>query len=141
MLEQLAHDELVEMAREDSIEVYSRPIDDDCQIWKSQKIAMPTAYKVVKRKKLKNGYFHRQIEKRVISFFPNPSYESITIEYPPSNATNVEIYTLNGQLMSRSLLVNGEKNISLKELTSGVYMINIICDGRSVQRDKLLVIK
>ena len=58
-----------------------------------------------------------------ISVFPNPANDIVTISLP-SIGYWVGIYTLGGQKIYEGLVHKNSLSISLKELSSGTYIIN-----------------
>ncbi len=67
-----------------------------------------------------------QKETSVFSVFPNPTSESLTIKLiDVKKNTVVQIRNINGQLIREVVLSSSNQNISIENLPSGLYFINL----------------
>lgn len=65
------------------------------------------------------------------SIYPNPVKDVITIKLNDVNLTSVEMYNVMGQkILSTTSLNNNQLNVS--ELNSGIYLLNINADGKTL---------
>lgn len=70
------------------------------------------------------------ITSRFISFFPNPSKESITISNNNiKESILIELYNSVGEKIMYSMLVNEATTLSIKHLAAGIYYLKASCNG------------
>ncbi len=70
-----------------------------------------------------------------ISVFPNPANDNLTIR--SSEKANVDIYTLQGQLVKSTQSKEEETTINLTNLSKGVYLIKVITE-KGIMVNKLV---
>jgi len=90
-----------------------------------------------------NDRFNKEIGK--VTVYPNPANGDITIKYfiPQNENAEFSIYDLAGKKIT-SYLLNGENNqltISLANLNPGIYLYNVVSNGKIVKQDKIVVIR
>ncbi len=83
---------------------------------------------------------------KTISIFPNPARTEVNIAYdlPPfKGEASMEIYDLQGKQKGRWTLsqAQGEFRISVKDWTSGVYMLKLLTQGQVLETRKLVITK
>jgi hypothetical protein len=79
----------------------------------------------------------RQQEWKVM---PNPAKDWTWIIHPEIQNAKVEVISMNGMLQNMHGISNGRKTmVSLNGLSSGVYLIRVVQDGRVVFTDKIIV--
>lgn len=68
-----------------------------------------------------------QVAVPYFALFPNPATESITLNYKANtNRVTIEIYNTTGQLVKKTDgNFNSEKSISIKDLSSGLYVLKL----------------
>ena len=71
------------------------------------------------------------------SVYPNPFTNSITIS--GKNISRLEIVNCNGAIIHASNYSSiNEVNLSLSDLSKGIYFINIISNGGTIEHNKIL---
>ena len=76
----------------------------------------------------------------VVSIFPNPANEFITIQVPGlSKVQDLEIRDILGNKIQNIALLSNKK-LNISGLSSGVYFVNLKVDGNSINR-KIVVVK
>jgi hypothetical protein len=76
-----------------------------------------------------------QVQKHLI--YPNPASDLVTINVDTKNKTAVRIVALDGQIVKLYQLPPENKQISISDLTKGIYVVWIICEGQ-IFIDKLV---
>lgn len=75
----------------------------------------------------------RELQNRqTFSIFPNPASDKLTIHTSEQLNSEVQIYTVSGNLISREIIDDGNVNIS--DLTSGVYIIEVELEGKKLRK-------
>lgn len=70
--------------------------------------------------------------------YPNPASDKVRINMNSNSKMVVRIVSLNGQLVRLvQLLPENENSISVSDLSKGIYVVWIICDGK-IFKDKLI---
>jgi hypothetical protein len=82
------------------------------------------------------GYIDPEIITDDISMFPNPAHQEFNITVEGYIIDEVSIYTLTGQQVYR--IRPKDKTIDISGLPSGMYIVEVMVEGRKVRR-KLLV--
>ncbi|MBK6965172.1 MAG: exo-alpha-sialidase [Bacteroidales bacterium] len=79
----------------------------------------------------------------LFSIFPNPASERIQINFNtiPSNGILFSIRNMQGELVLRRLIQNGEINIDVSGLKNGVYCVGFSSNDNPLQYSKLFVSK
>jgi hypothetical protein len=67
----------------------------------------------------------REIEKEVISIFPNPAVDLLKLNVPFKDDCHVEIRNMVGQIVKDNILTSGEKEINVSNLPEGSYLLTI----------------
>ncbi|MCC7303741.1 MAG: T9SS type A sorting domain-containing protein [Bacteroidia bacterium] len=79
------------------------------------------------------------------NLFPNPSNGEMTLEYflPENSTGSFIIRDVTGKLISSYTLLAGENQLDIQEsnLPNGVYLYEILQDGKTVKTEKLVVTK
>ena len=82
-----------------------------------------------------------------LKLYPNPARDIVICNYPVDNLSSftrldLNIYDITGQQIFTALLdKSGQQNISLVDLSEGVYFVTIRQDGIITTQEKLVVIK
>ena len=63
--------------------------------------------------------------KPVISVYPNPVKDFVTIKSEQSSLESIEIFDINGKMVKQENVIGQEKEMNISELTSGAYIIRI----------------
>ena len=63
-----------------------------------------------------------------ISIYPNPANEVITVNVANESLSRIEIYDITGKLVLTQTTTQQETTIDIKDLNSGMYLINIISE-------------
>jgi ELWxxDGT repeat protein len=66
--------------------------------------------------------------------YPNPANNTFSIQTDNTNNTTVKVFSLTGQLL---LQTRQTQNISIAQLPAGIYMVQVIADGK-VHTEKLV---
>ena len=74
-----------------------------------------------------------------IKWYPNPAKETVTIETPIP--VEMEIYNLEGKTILKSNLKAEKNNVSLQDISKGVYYIGFRFDDKIVKIEKILIDK
>jgi hypothetical protein len=79
----------------------------------------------------------------LFSIFPNPASDKIQINFNtiPSNGILFSIRNMQGELVLRRLIQNGEINIDVSGLKNGVYCVGFSSNDNPLQYSKLFVSK
>lgn len=73
----------------------------------------------------------QQFSESLVSVFPNPFSGTITVNVPAGEKASAQIFDGSGKCHAIMTLSTGMPNrIDLKALASGVYYVNISCDGK-----------
>lgn len=64
-----------------------------------------------------------------VSIYPNPANEVITVNISDESLSRIEIYDITGKLVLSQTTIQEETTIDLKDLNSGMYLINIISEN------------
>ena len=77
------------------------------------------------------------------SIYPNPAKDLAFMRYDVSSGVNanLEIYDLVGKKVKSLNLTNGSNNLlfSVNEFESGIYLCNLVIDGKIIDTEKLVV--
>lgn len=77
------------------------------------------------------------------SIYPNPAKDLAFMRYDVSSNVNanLEIYDLVGKKVKSLNLTNGSNNLlfSVNEFESGIYLCNLVIDGKIIDTEKLVV--
>lgn len=65
-----------------------------------------------------------------ISIYPNPVADNLNIS-GINGETTARIYSINGQLMHTSILINSVSEINVSELPGGLYVIKVETDAET----------
>lgn len=76
-----------------------------------------------------------QEDSNVVSLYPNPASNEITIEC--NNMTQVSILSITGQLLRQESLTSDMVKMQLNGLSSGLYLIRIVCSNGNTLVRKL----
>ncbi|WP_010182514.1 T9SS type A sorting domain-containing protein [Aquimarina agarilytica] len=63
--------------------------------------------------------------KTTLTFYPNPSKNSISFEGITSNSLTVKLYDISGNLVFTKIVTKNQKEISLNTISSGLYMLKL----------------
>lgn len=74
-----------------------------------------------------------------IKWYPNPAKEYVTIETPIP--VEMEIYSLEGKTILKSDLKADKNNISLQEISKGIYYIGFKFEDKIIKIEKILIDK
>jgi lysophospholipase L1-like esterase len=66
--------------------------------------------------------------------YPNPVSDMVTLSYPKNKIATLELYNNIGQLIRKQEINNASTNLSLENLTKGIYIIRIISDGSQITK-------
>ncbi len=80
------------------------------------------------------------ISPTVISFFPNPCDKDIVLSIEPNTADKIKIYSITGQKVLTTALPENN-TISVANLPSGVYVMDISNKGKRIQSKKFVIIR
>ncbi len=71
--------------------------------------------------------FAANINENAIKLFPNPTSNTLTINYVGNEKTAqaINIYNVNGQLISTNILLNSSNEINVSQYASGTYLATI----------------
>ena len=76
--------------------------------------------------------------KKRLSIYPNPAKNHLTIDYSNKNNYSMNIYNLSGSLIKEYKFAESSNYISIKDLCSGYYVAEIICEEKTL-RKKLII--
>ncbi len=66
-----------------------------------------------------------------LKVYPNPTQETLSVEYPVGKNCSYEIFSVTGVLMnSASLNASGKQDVDVRNLDSGLYFIRVCTDGK-----------
>lgn len=85
------------------------------------------------------------IEENTMSFYPNPAtsilhfdFNNTTIGFSKPNSCEVQIYNTLGQLVLTSILEREKPELSIEGLSSGLYLVEVLIDGKRIAGEKLI---
>ena len=78
-------------------------------------------------------------EQASFAVYPNPTNGELTIENADNNATSVEIYSLTGEMVFESALIDGQNILDLELLEAGTYFYAIKNSDIILRNDKLII--
>jgi hypothetical protein len=74
------------------------------------------------------------------SVYPNPASTSLHVTVNTGgNAVQLNVYNIMGEVVMRETLNDGNNNLSVEELTNGVYFYSILKNGAVIETKKLIV--
>ena len=76
--------------------------------------------------------------KEKLNIYPNPAKNHLTIDYSNKNNYSMSIYSLSGSLIKKYKFAESLNYISIEDLYSGYYFVEILCDEKT-QRKKLII--
>ncbi|MDZ4666984.1 MAG: T9SS type A sorting domain-containing protein [bacterium] len=87
--------------------------------------------------------WHTALAKQVVTsgvnFFPNPGKDLISIESPDASAIGLNLYDLLGNtILSKTLNNQAERNFNVSELARGVYLLELVQDGKKTAKRLIL---
>ncbi|RSK38305.1 PQQ-dependent sugar dehydrogenase [Mangrovimonas spongiae] len=74
-----------------------------------------------------------------VAIYPNPTYDSITISSNYSKPYQVNMYSILGKKVFTKEIQEKNKKISVENLQSGLYLVEIISDSNKKQLQKLII--
>lgn len=97
----------------------------------------------IQYRSLQNGLEHRKSEYPLLGIWPNPAKSSAWLHYPieADEYGTIEIYDAQGRLMNKfKPNNNGLVELSLKDYSSGIYIVHLIAFDKAVESIKLTVL-
>lgn len=86
----------------------------------------------------KNAYKTNQID--IINVYPNPANNILCTDIDSHDTKcEIKIYNIEGKLVSKISLENGENCFNIKELKKGVYILEAVLNGRQMKTAKFLI--
>ena len=84
---------------------------------------------------LVNIEFEAQVDQGLL-IYPNPSSNSISIQYDDVNNVSIRIFNINAQLVTEYSFINskGELKIDISKLRNGIYFLSLIDEDTKVVR-------
>lgn len=82
--------------------------------------------------RLDNENVDQTFDNTEVLLYPNPSYENINISYEGNNVKRVEIYNIEGKLISTYQFQANITTIDLKNYPDGLYYVRLIKDDGSI---------
>jgi hypothetical protein len=80
-----------------------------------------------------------------VSVYPNPTNGDMTVKYfiPKNEKAEFAVFDLSGQKITSYILAgeNNQLTISERNLTPGIYLYNVVSNGKIVKQDKIVIIK
>ncbi len=73
-----------------------------------------------------------------VNIFPNPSNGSFTVSSPEGENCLVEVSSLTGQILFKEKTAGGNKNIELKNISKGIYIVTVY-GSENTTRHKILI--
>jgi len=75
-----------------------------------------------------------------ISMYPNPANNFVTIDLQGNNASEINIYTIGGQLALSEIIDNGtNRKLDISKLNRGVYLYEVLNENEIIHLSKLVV--
>lgn len=62
---------------------------------------------------------------KVISVYPNPAISTLNVKNAPNTEASYEIFRMDGAIIMKSQLVEGNSSIDIASLNSGLYLLKI----------------
>lgn len=78
--------------------------------------------------------------KAVVTYYPNPSSDLITVKIENINSTNfnLTIYNIMGKIVKSEKINTNQKQINITDLSNGIYTVEIKAEGWS-EKQKLII--
>jgi hypothetical protein len=85
---------------------------------------------------------HSTSFKGILDIHPNPANSILTISIGALiRGTEIELYTVNGQLVQKQAIVNSENqyNFDVSKLPGGMYLVLILNKGIVIEKQKIII--
>jgi hypothetical protein len=79
-------------------------------------------------------------ENEKVLIYPNPAYETVTIEIPGYSGRNyrLKVSTLMGEIIDDKLLYSDNSTFSISKYSRGMYILKLFDEGRLIGQQKLI---
>ena len=88
------------------------------------------------RRLINSSTINNNKSKEIISIYPNPANDIISVELPINKST-IEIMNFNGQIVKRMKSYNSLTQIDISDLKGGIYLIKV-ADEKGVFTKKFI---
>jgi hypothetical protein len=81
-----------------------------------------------------------EVENSKINVFPNPSTGKITVRFDADfNGAVVQVYSLNGEMVTETHVTNSEMEIDLSKKAKGAYFIQVTKGDLPLMNKKVVI--
>ena len=82
-----------------------------------------------------------ELKKSMVKVGPNPTsdYINVAFDTPPTHEVKIEITTVTGQLIKKQNVTSVNNNITIQELPSGTYFLNITSQNKNYNQSITLI--
>lgn len=70
-------------------------------------------------------------ENGILRVYPNPAKDLVTVDMTSANEANWTLINMNGQTVKVGVLENGTGSIDVADLPSGMYMLQLVSNGKT----------
>lgn len=88
-----------------------------------------------------NGVVEKTNFSNLLSFFPNPAKNNITVVNDNSSALHATVINALGQNVRSFTIENGKKNVDVSDLPEGLYYLSISENNKVISTKKLVIAK
>ena len=74
----------------------------------------------------------------IVSIFPNPTTDIITINFSSINQHSYKLVDMNGKLLLANEITNQKTEIPMSEFSSGIYHLYILKDNKTIETTKII---
>jgi hypothetical protein len=87
------------------------------------------------------GVIKKDQDVNIVSFYPNPAKNSLTINNETSSLLNAQLINALGQKVRSFNLENGKKTIDVSDLNEGLYYISVSENNKTIVFKKIIIVK
>jgi len=73
-----------------------------------------------------------------ISIYPNPVLDGIHVNVGDVIGASIKVNSLNGSLVAKATASSSKTYVDLSNLTSGIYIVSIVKDGKPINVSRVL---
>jgi len=76
-----------------------------------------------------------------VNIYPNPASDIINIQVENGDATNIEIYDMQGKIVLQDLLNGNNTSLNVSSLTNGLYILSLKNEQNQTVQKKISIFK
>ena len=74
---------------------------------------------------------------QTIRLYPNPTRESLTVESTQLPVTDIQLFSINGQLLQQTPSTGTHTRLDMSQLTAGIYWVRVHTDA-GIKQEKIV---